>query len=1070
MSKANPGYSDASVRARAASSPAERASGAPDPADARDPVDPPIPTPLAGGNATAAAEAAAEKRYNTLFRDSADVMLVIDPADGWIVDANRAAEAFYGYDRDQLLSRSVVDINADPPDRTRKNMSRAVTGTQQFFHFQHRLASGEVREVEVSSSRVAIDGRTLLYSIIHDISDRIAAERAVRSSEALLDRAESIAHVGSWRLDLATGAVVLSAELARIFAIDPSRSDLRSADVMVQAIHPDDQRMVEEAKAAALRDGVLRRVDCRLLHPDGSVRWVHAEGEQELDDSGRVVALVGFVQDVTERKQAEAALRAREVQLREAQRVGRTGNWTWDVHSDAPVWSEQVYRMYGMDPGMSPTSLGGIDSLFTPESANQIRVVVGRAHEDGEPYEFEAEFVRPDGAHGWTLHRGVPVRGPDGAVASIHGTDTDITERKHAEDRLRHSEATHRTILEQSPIPIAAHRAGRAVFANEAHRRMFRYSSFADLEHLDVIDLVAPESRSAVYELVHRRSLGPPDESEYEFVGRRLDGTTFPALAKTAPIELPDGPATLVFLIDQTDARRASEALRASEEKFAKAFAAAPVLISLTDLETAVYVDVNEEALRLTGFSRDELIGRTAVGIGWISAENRARLLEELRANGRIIEMEMDFRAKEGQTVIGLVSGELISIFGRDCLLTATVDITELRRAERERVRLQAELAQSQKMEAIGRLAGGVAHDFNNLLTAIGGYARILETDLAAGSADPADAAEIRRAADRAAALTARLLAFSGRHHIQREPIDLRTSVDRILPMLRRIVPERIDIATQLLSGPPVQADPTEVDQVIVNLVVNAADATPAIGTISIETGAVDHDAAFVQGHLNSRLGPHARLTVTDTGSGMDETIRARIFEPFFTTKPVGQGTGLGLATVYGVVERLGGTIEVSSTPGVGTAFRIDLPTSGPVAGSAIEATERPAEGGTERILLVEDEPMVRQFVTAALLRLGYRVVAAECPAEARAVPCSDYDLLITDVVMPGMDGTQLVRTLRLTRPNLPVLFVSGYSQGTVSSDTLDEPRTAMLSKPFTPVELAGAARALLDGTADAEM
>jgi PAS domain S-box-containing protein len=885
-------------------------------------------------DAAAGGETAGEGRYDALFRDAADVMLVIDPADGRIVDANLAACAFYGHDREHLVGRAITEINADPPDRTHENMSRVANGTQRFFHFQHRLASGELRDVEVSSSRVETDGRPLLFSVIHDISDRIASERAIRSEEALLGRAEAIAHVGSWRMELATGKVVWSDEMARIFGVDPSAIGFTAAEAITRGVHPDDRAMLDEVNSASLADGVPRPADYRILRADGTVRWVHAEGEQEIDDTGRVVALIGFVQD--------------------------------------------------------------------------------------------------------------------------------ITDRKRVEDELRRSELKHRTVIAQSPIPIAAHREGRAVFANPAHKAMFRYRDDEELATLAMDDMVAPESRDMVRQMLARRRQGLPVPSEYEFEGLRRDGTTFPALVKTAPIDLPDGPATLVFHIDLTESKRFSEALQASEEKFSTAFRSAPVLVSLTDPE-GVFIDTNEEGLRISGFTRDEVIGRTSVETGWITAEDRDMLRGEIQTHGRIAGVEIECHAKDGRTVVCLLNGEPITVLGRSCLLIVAVDITDRRRMERERERLQAELAQSQKMEAVGRLAGGVAHDFNNLLTAIGGYARLLEADLAAGAGDPADAAEIRHAADRAAALTARLLAFSGRHDAQPVTIDLAVAVNQILPMLRRIVPERIEIATELQPCAPVMADPAELDQVIVNLVVNAADAMPAIGRISIRVGASGHDDAFVRSHVNSRPGPHARLTVTDIGSGMDEMTRAHIFEPFFTTKPAGQGTGLGLATVYGVVERMGGTIEVTSAPGFGSIFEIDLPASGPTAGLAAEAAEQAAQAGTERILLVEDEPMVRQLATAALLRLGYRVVPLESPAEATGVPDSDYDLLITDVVMPGMDGTELARTLRQGRPDLPVLFVSGYSYGTVWDHILDEPRTTMLWKPFTPTELVNAARKLLD-------
>ncbi len=383
-------------------------------------------------------------------------------------------------------------------------------------------------------------------------------------------------------------------------------------------------------------------------------------------------------------------------------------------------------------------------------------------------------------------------------------------------------------------------------------------------------------------------------------------------------------------------------------------------------------------------------------------------------------------------------------------------DITERKNAE-------ASLAQSQKMEAIGRLAGGVAHDFNNLLTAIGGYARILESDLAAGAGNVEDAAEIRRAADRAAVLTARLLAFAGRRAVRPEAVDLSSAVGLMVPMLRRMIPERIEIATKLKAVAAVEADPGEVDQIILNLAINAGDAIPDVGRLTIETKMAEHSTTWVRAHPGSRTGPHVRLTVCDSGVGMDENTRSRIFEPFFSTKPLGQGTGLGLATVYAVVARLGGSIDVVSAPGLGTTIDVDLPPSGVSIASLSQGVPDARTEGTERILLVEDEDTVRQFTAAVLIRLGYVVLAEQSPNAALSKPPSEYDALVTDVVMPGLNGAELARRLRDTRPDLPVLFISGYSHGVAELPT--NPGSALLAKPFTAVALGQAIRELFEKT-----
>ncbi len=432
-------------------------------------------------------------------------------------------------------------------------------------------------------------------------------------------------------------------------------------------------------------------------------------------------------------------------------------------------------------------------------------------------------------------------------------------------------------------------------------------------------------------------------------------------------------------------------------------------------------------------------------------AAARARTLagEVLAIEYRIICPNGDVRWLHGESEQELdEGGSPIAIVG------FVQDVTDRKNAE-------ASLAQSQKMEAIGRLAGGVAHDFNNLLTAIGGYARLLESDLAAGSGSAEDAAEIRRAADRAAVLTARLLAFAGRQDVRPEAIDLSSAVNQMLPMLRRMIPERIQVVADLQNVAAVEADPGEVDQIILNLAINAADAIPDIGRLSIETEMVEHGTAYVLSHPGRGTGPHVRLRVSDTGIGMDEKTRSRIFEPFFSTKPVGRGTGLGLATVYGVVTRIGGSIEVNSATGLGTVIEVDLPSSGVLPASSPEPASMARAEGTERIMLVEDEDRVRQFTAAVLARLGYAVLQAASPGEALRVAPTDYDVLVTDVVMPDLNGAELARKVRDMRPDLPVLFMSGYSHGT--ADLPVEPGFALLAKPFTPVALGRAIRRLLE-------
>ena len=385
--------------------------------------------------------------------------------------------------------------------------------------------------------------------------------------------------------------------------------------------------------------------------------------------------------------------------------------------------------------------------------------------------------------------------------------------------------------------------------------------------------------------------------------------------------------------------------------------------------------------------------------------------------------------------------------------------VAELRASE-ERLR------QAHKMEAIGQLAGGVAHDFNNLLTVINGYADILRGQLAAGSEAGESVHAILEAGQRAAALTGQLLAFSRKAMVQPRLVDLNEVVDSAARMLRRLIGERVTLTTRLQPGlPPVRIDPGQIEQVVMNLAVNARDAMPDGGTLLVETTELLLPTMITTETGEFRAGHAVQLTVSDTGQGMTEDVRARVFEPFFTTKGVGKGTGLGLATVYGIIRQAGGHVEVTSAPGHGATFRVLLP-----AASAEERPEAeslaPVGPGSETVLLVEDEEAVRRLALVALERRGYRVLAAGSAAEAMALATGHQGplhLLLTDVVMPDMGGRQLAEALTARRPGLKVLFMSGYTDDTVLRDGLASADRSFLQKPFSVAALGRRVREVLD-------
>ena len=401
-------------------------------------------------------------------------------------------------------------------------------------------------------------------------------------------------------------------------------------------------------------------------------------------------------------------------------------------------------------------------------------------------------------------------------------------------------------------------------------------------------------------------------------------------------------------------------------------------------------------------------------------------------------------------------------------IIVYTEVITERRRAEEDRRALEAQLQQAMKMEAIGRLAGGVAHDFNNLLTAISGNVELALLDLDPASRAAASLQEARRASDSAASLTRQLLTFSRKQIVDPRPIDLNALVTNLQKMLGRVIGEDIALRTSLAEGlRPVMIDPAQFEQVVANLAVNARDAMSRGGVLAVATANVEVDERFCERHQGIRLGPFVMLEVADSGEGMPDEVKAHLFEPFFTTKPVGRGTGLGLATIFGAVKQAGGAIDVTSEVGRGTTFRIYLPAvEGPV--SSLHRREAPAtwEGGSETILLVEDERMVRELAVKVLRRLGYHVLAAASGEEALATAGAfegAIHLLLTDVVMPGINGRELADRVLALRPETRVLFASGYSENVIVSGGVVEESLNFIAKPYTPTSLARRVRDVLD-------
>ncbi len=515
------------------------------------------------------------------------------------------------------------------------------------------------------------------------------------------------------------------------------------------------------------------------------------------------------------------------------------------------------------------------------------------------------------------------------------------------------------------------------------------------------------------------------------------------------------------FIADISELKRTEQALRESEEKFSKAFRASPGAISISDARAQTFVAVNDGFVKMFGYNREELLGKTSADPKlWESDADRSRYWQQFFAQGFLRNIEMAGRAKNGDRIICLLSAESVQLNGQQCVVATLHDITGLRRAQEERASLEAQLREAQKLEAIGALAGGIAHDFNNILAAILAYLELADMEPNLPENIRSYLAEIKVGGDRAKRLVQQILTFSRRQSQERTPVRLQPVIKEALELMRSTLPSTIEIETDIDErAPAVMANSTQIHQVLMNLCTNAAYAMRGKpGRLSVTLKRVLANKAQPEADDRSPRCEKLQLSIRDTGHGMDESTLGRVFEPFFTTKPPGEGTGLGLSVVHGIVRDHHGAITVSSQPGQGSIFDVCLPVLGGSTEVAEKAPEAPLRGCGERILLIEDEPAVSDSMQRILARLGYQVTTHPDPLAALEdlrLQHANYDLLITDLTMPRMTGLELALHARKLRATLPVILMTGFT-GEVSLQQINALGLhGLLIKPVTIPSLA---------------
>ena len=704
--------------------------------------------------------------------------------------------------------------------------------------------------------------------------------------------------------------------------------------------------------------------------------------------------------------------------------------------------------------------------------------MVARAVQGEQITNYETERRRRDGKIIPYLVSMAPHRDADGNTVGVIGIGSDLSSSKLAEEELLRSRELYRVVVENSHDMIAVlDPMGRFVFASPSYEQALGYRP-EELVDVSPISLVHPSDvqrasdalrqavtsqSAAVVELRMRHKRG-----NWVFV----EGTTTSVLDENGQLR-----SILMSFRDISERRTVEEELREAEARYRLLVEQLPLITYINAPgESGRWVYLSPQLEEILGYKPADWVSEYGNFVNAIHPDDREHVAAERAASGGKGRIGLEYRliSKDERTVwvrdeavvVRDLSGKPLYVQGY------LLDISVEREAEIERRRLEAELLHSQKMEAIGRLAGGIAHDFNNLLTAIIGYSELIVSELDHASSLARDAEEIKRAAEQAAAMTQQLLAFGRRQVLQPALLNPNEVIGRMEKMLQRLIGETIELVTVLAPEiAMIRADRGQIEQVMMNLVINARDSMPNGGKITVETADASLDEAGAS-LLGLSAGDFVMATISDGGFGMDDETMSHIFEPFFTTKEQGEGTGLGLATVHGIVEQSNGAIRVASEIDKGSVFHVYLP----VAQESVEeerAVVSLGDGrGTETLLLVEDEEMVRQLVARVLRDLGYEVFETSSGDEALSLSDSldrSIDLLVTDVVMPGMSGRELAEILIVKRPATRVLFMSGYTDEAIVHHGVLDGEAEFIGKPFTPQELAHKIRGVLETSASGD-
>jgi PAS domain S-box-containing protein len=987
-----------------------------------------------------------------------------------VIYVNPAFRLLTGYADEDVVGQSLALLNGSQTDRgvIEKIAVAIQDGRACRVLIRHYRKNGTPfwNEVTLSPVKNRAGLVTEYIWVMSDVTQRQQAEEALKDTH---DPSRVLA-------DLMTEGLIVTSE-AKIAYANAGGLKLLAATSPEQAVgkplqsflDPDCSELVRRCIEQPQQAHPASRIAGRLLQLGGRAIEIHLSAAPILWQ-GKSSCLL-LISQTTSRTVVDAEAKQAQAHLQSAQAMAHLGSWEWDIRAGTEIWSDEQSRIFGYEPGSIVPTYDTFTSALHPEDRDRVLSAIEQTLNSDSPYDVECRIIQPGGDVRFVRCRGLVTRNPEGQPLRMSGTVQDMTDYKLIEEVAKERDLQFKLVVEAAPSGMLMVRQdGTISLVNAQIEQMFGYSRDELLGR--PVELLLPEhlrQRHAEQrvEFLSSPSLRPMGVGK-DFLGRRKDGSKFPVDIGLNPLHLSSGISILATIIDITDRRRAEETLRESQERFELAVRAAHVGIFEHHHRTDS-LHWSPTLRELYGIGAEEPVSLQRY-IELLPREERDGILSALRkahdpsgdgmfrAEHRIVKPGGDIRyvSVRAQTLFEGEDGARVPVR----TIGTVVDITDRKNAE-------AHLRDASKIEAIGTLAGGIAHEFNNSLTAVLGFSELALPLVPADSKAHRHIQQVITAGRKSRELVHQLLTFSQQSDQVRRPLSLHSLVKEALKLLRPTIPSWIELRERIAgSTRPISADTTQMHQLILNLVENALHAMRKTGGV-LELQLQDKEFAADQVTSSGRLaaGCYACLTVRDSGEGMEPEVASRIFDPFFTTKPLGEGRGMGLSVVHGIVTAHGGTVLVESQIGVGTTVSVYLPALPPRASSS-PAKDEPLPRGHECILFVDDEESLARFGGEMLESLGYypvvRMTATEAWQAFQVAP-QRFDLLITDQTMPGMSGELLARECQRLRPDLPVILCTGSDQTLSADEARSHGVTEFVLKPLMLHDLAHTIRRVLD-------